>query len=343
MKRACGICLALTAIAALTATVVAQEAFPPRAVSPLLLVRTIPLPGVEGRFDHMALDPKSARLFATVYGNDTVEVIDLRRSRRIHSIEGLNEPQGVAYIPESNQIVVSNAGDGQCKIYDAESYKLIKTVNFPSDSDQLRYDPSTRRVYVGYGEGAIGAIDVTKNVRVADDFEVGAHPESFQLETSGPRIFVNLQSISQIAVINRNTRQVTKWKLTEAGTNFPMALDEPHRRMFVGARRPGRLLVYDIDSGKVVASLPSAADTDDLWYDPDRKRIYVPGGEGFIFVFEQIDADHYRPIAKIPTAVGARVSFYSPETVGKHNDLYLAVPSRANQGAEMWVYETVDE
>jgi DNA-binding beta-propeller fold protein YncE len=343
MKRLCGFCLALTVIAVLTTTVVAQESFPSRAVPPLLLVRTIPLPGAEGRFDHMALDPKGARLFATVYGNDTVEVIDLRRSKRVHSIEGLNEPQGVAYVPESNQIVVSNAGDGLCKIYDAASFKLIKTVNFPSDSDQLRYDPATRRVYVGYGEGAIGAIDVTKNERVGDDFEVGAHPESFQLESSGPNIFVNLQSINQIAVINRKTRQVAKWKLTEAGTNFPMALDEPHRRMFVGARRPGRLLVYDIDSGKVVATLPSAADTDDLWFDPDRKRIYVPGGEGFIYVFQQIDADHYQPIAKIPTAVGARVSFYSSETVGKHNDLYLAVPSHANQAAEMWVYETVDE
>jgi DNA-binding beta-propeller fold protein YncE len=343
MKRVCGIFLAITVIAVLTATVVAQESFPSRAVPPLLLVRTIPLPGVEGRFDHMALDPKGARLFATVYGNDTVEVIDLRRSKRVHSIEGLNEPQGVAYVPESNQIVVSNAGDGLCKVYDAASFNLIKTVNFPSDSDQLRYDPATRRVYVGYGDGAIGAIDVTKNERVGDDFEVGAHPESFQLETSGPRIFVNLQSINQIAVINRKTRQVAKWKLTEAGTNFPMALDEPHRRMFIGARRPGRLLVYDMDSGKVVASLPSASDTDDLWFDPDRKRIYVPGGEGFIYVFQQIDADHYQPIAKIPTAVGARVSFYSSETVGKHNDLYLAVPSHGNLQAEMWVYETVDE
>jgi DNA-binding beta-propeller fold protein YncE len=343
MKRVCGICLATAVIAILTTTVLAQQSFPPRAVPSLLLVRTIPLPGVEGRFDHMALDPKGARLFATVYGNDTVEVIDLRRSKRVHSIEGLNEPQGVAYVPESNQIVVSSAGEGLCKIYDAESYKLIKTVNFPSDSDQLRFDAASRRVYVGYGDGAIGSIDVTKNERVAEDFEVGAHPESFQLETTGSRIFVNLQSINQIAVINRKTHEVAKWKLTEAGTNFPMALDEPHRRMFIGARRPGRLLVYDMDSGKVVASLPSAFDTDDLWFDPDRKRIYVPGGEGFIYVFQQIDADHYQAIEKIPTAVGARVSFYSTETVGKHNDLYLAVPSHGNQAAEMWVYETVDE
>jgi DNA-binding beta-propeller fold protein YncE len=343
MKRVCSICVAVAVIAILTTTVLAQQSFPPRAVPPLLLVRTIPLPGVEGRFDHMALDPKGAKLFATVYGNDTVEVIDLRRSKRVHSIEGLDEPQGVAYVPESNQIVVSSAGEGRCKIYDAESYKLIKTINFPSDSDQLRYDAASRRVYVGYGDGALGSIDVTKNERVAEDFEVGAHPESFQLETSGPRIFVNLQSINQIAVINRKTHEVAKWKLTEAGTNFPMALDEPHRRMFIGARRPGRLLVYNMDSGKVVASLPSAFDTDDLWFDPDRKRIYVPGGEGFIYVFQQIDADHYQAIDKIPTAVGARVSFYSTETVGKHNDLYLAVPSHGNQAAEMWVYETVDE
>ena len=214
-------------------------------------------------------------------------------------------------------------------------------MKFPSDADQLRYDPATKRVYVGYGEGAIGAIDMTTNKRLDGDFEVGVHPESFQLEESGPRIFVNLASISQIAVIDRKTRAITKWKLEEAGTNFPMALDGPHRRLFVAARRPARLLVLDLDSGKEIASLPGAADTDDMWFDATRKRIYVPSGEGFIFVYQQIDPDRYQRIAKIPTAIGARTSAYYGQ-VGKHNSLYLAVPARANRGAELWIYETRD-
>jgi DNA-binding beta-propeller fold protein YncE len=320
----------------------AQETLPSDESAPLVLVRIIPMEGVEGRFDHMAVDNKSGRIFAAVYGNDSVEVLDVQRGRRIHSIQaGFVKPQMVAYIPESNRIVVSSEGDGSCKILDADTYKLIDTVKFSDDADQLRYDPATKRVYVAYGDGAIGMFDATNNKRIEGDFEVGVHPESFQLEEKGPRIFVNLASISQIAVIDRNTRKIERWKLQEAGTNFPMALDEAHRRLFVAARRPARLLVLDMDTGKEIASLPGAADTDDMWYDADRKRIYIPSGEGFIFVYQQIDPDRYQRIAKIPTAVGARTSAYYGQ-VGKHNSFYLAVPARANRGAEMWVFETRD-
>lgn len=247
----------------------------------------------------------------------------------------------VAYIPESNRIVVSNEGDGSCEVFDASTYKLIDTVKFSDDADQLRYDPVTKRVYVAYGddaESAIGVFDATTDKRLENDFKLDAHPESFQLETKGPRIFVNLASIGQIAVIHRDSHQIENWKLGSAGTNFPMALDEERRRLFVAARRPARLLVLNMDSGKEVASLPGAADTDNMWYDVDRKRIYVPSGEGFIFVYQQIEADRYERIAKIPTAVGARTSAYYGQ-VGKHNSFYLAVPATANRGAELWVYE----
>lgn len=323
----------------------AQETLPADETAPLVLVRIIPIPGVEGRFDHMAVDNKGGRVFAAIYGNDSVEVIDTARGKRVHSLqEGFSKPQMVAYLPDSNRIVVSNEGDGSCKIFDADTYKLLDTVKFSDDADQLRYDPAAKRVYVGYGddaESAIGVFDATTNKRLEGEFKVAAHPESFQLEEKGPRIFVNLASISQIAVIDRNTRKIVNWKLEQAGTNFPMALDEAHRRLFVAARKPARLLVLDMDSGKEIASLPGAIDTDDMSYDSDRKRIYVTSGEGFIFVYQQIDADRYQRIAKIPTAIGARTSAYTGQ-VGKHNSFYLAVPARANRGAELWVYETRD-
>jgi DNA-binding beta-propeller fold protein YncE len=335
------VCLAV--LFALSTTARAQEQTPSNdEFAPLVLVRIIPMPDVQGRFDHMAVDNKTGRLYAAVYGDDTVQVLETQRGKRVHSInEGLTKPQMVAYLPDSNRIVVSNEGDGSCKIFDADSYKLIDTVKFADDADQLRYDPVTKRVYVGYGDGAIGMFDATTDKRIEGDFELGAHPESFQLEEKGPRIFVNLASVSQIAVIDRNTRKIEKWKLEEAGTNFPMALDEEHHRLFVAARRPARLLVLDTDSGKIVASLPGAADTDDMAYDATRKRIYVPSGEGFIFVYQQIDPNRYQRIAKIPSAIGARTSAYYGQ-VGKHNSLYLAVPGRSNRGAEVWVYETRD-
>ena len=341
IRKSGATCLAV--LFAFLARVGAQEqALSNDEFAPLVLVRIIPMPDVQGRFDHMAVDNKTGRLYAAVYGNDSVEVLEVQRGRRVHSIQaGFSKPQMVAYLPDSNRIVVSNEGDGSCKVFDADTYKLIDTVKFSDDADQLRYDPATKRVYVGYGDGAIGMFDATTNKRIEGDFELGAHPESFQLEEKGPRIFVNLASVSQIAVIDRNTHKIEKWKLEEAGTNFPMALDEEHHRLFVAARRPARLLVLDTDSGKVIASLPGAADTDDMAYDATRKRIYVPSGEGFIFVYQQIDADRYERIAKIPSAIGARTSAYYGQ-VGKHNSLYLAVPGRSNRGAELWVYETRD-
>lgn len=320
----------------------AAQELPSDESAPLVLVRIIPIPGVVGRFDHMAVDNNGGRVFAAVYGNDSVEVLDTARGTRDKSIhEGFVKPQMVAYLPEMNRIVVSSEGDGSCKILDASTYKPIDTVKYSDDADQIRYDPIAMRVYVAYGDGAIGVFDAKTNQKIGQDFEVGVHPESFQLEEKGPKIFVNLASISQIAVIDRNTHKIEKWKLQSAGTNFPMALDETRRRLFVAARKPARLLVLDMDSGKEIASLPGAIDTDDMSYDQDRKRIYVTSGEGFIFVYQQIDPDRYERIAKIPTTIGARTSVYTGQ-VGKHNSFYLAVPARADRGAELWVYETRD-
>ena len=319
----------------------AAQELPTDESAPLVLVRIIPIPGVMGRFDHMAVDNSGGRVFAAVYGNDSVEVLDTARGIRDRSIhEGFVKPQMVAYLPDMNRLVVSSEGDGSCKVLDAATYKLIETVKFSDDADQLRYDAAAKRVYVGYGEGAIGVFDATTNKKI-EDFQVGVHPESFQLEEKGPKLFVNLASISQIAVIDRNTHKMEKWKLQSAGTNFPMALDEAHRRIFVAARKPARLLVLDMDTGKEIASLPGAIDTDDMSYDSDRRRIYVTSGEGFIFVYQQIDPDRYQRIAKIPTTIGARTSAYTGQ-VGKHNSFYLAVPARADRGAELWVYETRD-
>ena len=330
---------ALLAYLFLSAFARAQEL--PSSELPLVLDRIIAIPGAEGRFDHMAVDAKTGRVFAAVYGNDTVVVLDVHRSRTIRTISGgLDEPQAVAFLPELNRIVVSNSGDGSCKFFDGTTYEPLTIAKFADDADQLRYDASKGLIYVGYGD-AIGALDASTSKIVGESFELGAHPESFQLESSGTHIFVNLASRNEIALIDRNTRKIEKWALTGAGTNFPMALDEKHRRLFVAARRPATLLVLDMDSGREVTRLPGPADSDDMWYDATRRRIYVPGGEGLIFVYQQKDADHYTLLAKVPSAIGARTSAYYGQ-VGKHNSLYLAVPGRSNRGAELWIYETRD-
>jgi len=295
----------------------------------------IALPGVEGRIDHMAVDLKGRRLFVAALGNNTVEVIDLAAGNRVYSIPGLHEPQGIAYIPATDRIVVANAKDGSCRIFDGRTFRQTAVVDCKEDADNVRYDPAAGRIYVGYGSGGLAVINLEQGKRIGD-IPLAGHPESFQLETAGKRIFVNVPTARQIAVLDREKQAVVStWPVQQAEANFPMALDEAHHRLLVGCRKPARLLVIDTESGKPVASHPCAGDTDDLFYDAKLQRVYVSGGEGAISVFDQTDADHYRPLATIPTAAGARTGLFVPAT----GCLYLAVPHRGSQKAEIWVYK----
>jgi YVTN family beta-propeller protein len=294
------------------------------------------LNNVEGRIDHLAVDLKGQRLFVAALGNNTVEVIDLKTGNRDHTIAGLREPQGVGFVPESNRLFVGNAKGGACDIFDGASFKRIKSVKFSDDADNIRYDAAAGRVYVGYGDGALGVVDATSGERVGD-IKLDGHPESFQLEKSGPRIFVNIPTARKIAVVDRAKAAVIASWPAEARDNFSMALDEQRHRLFVGFRKPAKLSVFDTETGKVVASLDSPGDADDVFYDRTRRRVYVSGGEGSIAIFQQKDADRYDPVAKIPTAAGARTALFIPEL----NRLYLAVPHRGRQGAEIRVYEAL--
>ncbi len=281
-------------------------------------------------------------LIGSALGNDSVEIVDAFAGKVVRTIKGLAEPQGVLYVGgDINKLYVANAGDGKLRIYDGKNFNLVETLDFGENTDNLRYDPDAKRVYVGYGEdneSAIGVVDAAASKRLDDAGKLDSHPESFQLELSGPRIFVNIASKEKISVIDRNTKKVSEWLLPGLKANFPMALDETDHRLFIGTRKPARLAVIDTASGKVIVNIPCAGDMDDLYYDTSRKRIYVPGGEGFISVFQQNNPDHYESMGKIPSAVGARTGLWYE----KRDRLYLAVPGRANQGAELWVYEAQD-
>ena len=301
---------------------------------PLRLVQTIPLPGVEGRIDHFSVDLDGARLFVAALANNTVEVVDLEAGQDIASIGGFSEPQGVAYVPGSDKLFVANGGDGTVDSFDGTTFDLLNVTPFADDADNLRYDAAADQLYVGYGRGALGILDATSEELVGD-IPLAGHPESFQLERFGPRLFVNVPAAQRIQVVDREQGVVVDNWPVPVGGNFPMALDEDNQRLFVAARSPAQLLVYDTSSGDLVAQLDCAGDADDVFYDALTGRIYVSGGAGFISVFQQDDADQYQLIVNIPTAAGARTSLFVPE----FNRLYLAVPHLGAQAAEIWVYE----
>lgn len=304
-----------------------------QASRPLRLEKTIELPDVQGRIDHMSVDVKGGRLFVSALGNNTVEVIDGKAGKRLKTIGGLPEPQGVLYVPAIDRLYVANAKDGSVRIFDGSSYAAIKTIDYGDDADNLRYDPDHKRIYVGYGSGALAEIDEEGNK--VGEIKLDTHPESFQLEKDSPRIYVNLPKSRKVVVLDREKRAiVASWPVGIALANYPMALDQADHRLFVITRLPARLLVFDTTTGKIVQRLPAVGDCDDVFYDQTAKRIYASGGEGAISVFEQQDADHYKESVRITTVKGARTSFFSSEL----DRLFLAVRRQGTQSAAIQIY-----
>ena len=252
-------------------------------------------------------------------------------------------PQGSVYAPDVKKLFVGSE-EGKLYIYDGGSLELITSLDFGDDVDNLRYDAAESRVYAGFGEGksgAIGMVDARTNQRLSREYKMGAHPESFQLPDTHSHIFVNVPDLHEIASVARLDGVTEDWLLKQRG-NFPMALDERLERLFVATRQPARLVILDTDSGRVVATLPVVQDSDDLFYDEERKRVYASGGEGFISVFQQDDPDRYRLLAKIPSAVGARTSGYFGKGKKGFDRYYVAVPARADHGAEVLIYTVQD-
>jgi DNA-binding beta-propeller fold protein YncE len=317
--------------------------------SPALELKArITLPNVTGRMDHLGVDIKGRRLFATAFNNHTVEVIDLQAAQRVRTFSDLAEPQGALYDPSINRLFVSSSMDGTVKIFDGTTFQMLATVKLSSDADNLRYDAHSNRVVVGYGgekflrgkpvrgqgDGALVFLDSTgkKNQEIPLD----AHPESFQIEKSGTRVFVNVPDHKEVEVADVvKDSLLAHWPVTTCADNFPMTLDEAHHRLFVACRTPALLLVLDTESGKTVASHPIVEHTDDLFYDASKGRIYILG-EGFIEAWQQKDPDHYDKIGRYPTPAGARTGLFVPDW-GK---LFVAVPDHGKKEAEILVFET---
>ena len=291
----------------------------------------IELPDVKGRIDHFGVDADGQRLFVAALGNNTVEVIDLKTGRHARTLKGFAEPQGIQHVPAAKRIYISNGKGNRVDVLDAASYTVLKRIEGLEDADNIRYDAAAKLLYVAY-EGGLRVLDAMTG-EPTGDLKLRGHPESFQLEAAGPRIFANLPGSREVAVVDRASGKVSaSWKLDGAAANYPMALDEATHRLFVGTRNPPLLLVYDTESGKIVAKLPVGGDTDDVFFDAQGKRVVVICGEGVVNIFRQQDADHYPVDKTIKTAPRARTGFLLAGW------LYVAAPA-VNGPAAIMAYE----
>src|SRR5216684_7141798 len=311
---------------------------------PLKLIETIPLPGLkDGYFDHFTPDVDGHRIFLTAEANGKVQVFDTNTNKLIHTIEDLKAPHAILYRNDLKKLFIVDGDDSAIKVYDSDSYQMTAQIKLSIDADSIAYDPATKYVYVVNGGreahtpySLISVVDTNTSKKLRDIKINSNHVEAIVLEKSGPRMFLNITGQNAVGVLDRNKSALTAtWPLPAGDKlNVAMAFDEAAHRLFVATRTPGKLIVLNSDTGKVVASVAAVGMVDDMAYDAKQKRIYVAGDQ-FVDVFNQKDADHYALLGRVSGSFRAKTGILVPEL----NRYYLAVPHHENQGAEVRVYD----
>ena len=314
--------------------------------APLKLLHSTPLPELhDGDFDHLTPDVVGNRLFVTAEENSKVLVFDLKTNKLIHTFDDLKAPHSMLYRADLKKLFVVDSELAEVKIYETESYKPAGSIKVREGADASGYDPATKYLYVVNGgkdahepNAYITVVDVASG-KTEGDIKIDSDDvEGMVFEKSGPRMFVNVRGKNAVEVFDRTSRDlVATWPISQAGKNpTAVAFDEDAHRLFLGTRVPGKLVILDSDSGKVVNGYPAAAMVDDMAYDSHSKRIYFAGTE-FLDVFHQSDADHYDRIGHVATSFRAKTGVLVPEL----NRFYLAVPHHEKQMAELRVYEVL--
>jgi DNA-binding beta-propeller fold protein YncE len=313
------------------------------AASPLELVQTIPLPGISGRFDAFGVDVKGNRLFVTPLDHKSVEVVDLKTGKVIHSIPGIEKAHAVLYRGDLNEIFVTDGPAGSLKIFKADSYDLVKEVKPLAAPDGILYDPSSHKLYIVTGGdnakldySLIAVVDTDKGEHVGDIRVDSDTVEEMRLESSSQRLFAVNRPKNRIDVADRERRTVlASWPLTLGSTPVGLAFDESNHRLFVGCRSE-KMVVLDSTSGKEITSMPIAKGIDGMVFDPATKRIYSEANTGAIDVFQEVDPDHYQSLGTIPIGTPAKPGLLVPEL----NRYFVAVPPHGDTAdAQILVYQ----
>jgi DNA-binding beta-propeller fold protein YncE len=324
------------------------------------LVETIPLPG-DGYMDHLAIDVKGQRLFVSGEAAKSLIVVDLHAGKVIHETKGLSAmPKKPFYLPETDEVWITLT-DSSIVAISGSTYEVTKTVKLSGYGDPNRgadnaaYDPATHLIYAGVevfenfgGSGQHGSTDAsidvvdTKTGKLVGSIKLpGGDPAGITIEPSGKRLYVTMGDIvdgeSHVAVVDLEKRRViAQWPITGGPVPHTAGLDASHHRLFVGSRtiahtgniggghqhEPGKLVVIDTETGKVVQVLDSVGGADDLQYDDATARIYFMGTTGTVAVFKEIDPDHFQLLGKVPTGAISKTGLWVPEL----KRFYSAVP-----------------
>jgi DNA-binding beta-propeller fold protein YncE len=309
----------------------------------LVLNRIIPLPGLNTKFDHLAIDEAGSRLFIAATTVHAVEVVDLKTDKIQQSITGLGKPHGLAWVAATGSLYVSDGALGELRVYKGTPLALAGTIKLSDDADDMVYDAARQLLFVGYGgkdaaNPANVAVVNTAEFRLKANVATTAHPEGIAVDPQSGRAFANIADAGEVAVIDAKTKTATAlWKLTNAADNVPLAFDSRDQLLFVACRKPGMLIVLDAKTGKEIASLPAAGGADDLFYDPALSRVYLISGIGEVDVFQVNATRHLQSLGVLSTSAGAKTALFVPT----QNLLYVGVPVAGEHPSEIRVYATV--
>jgi DNA-binding beta-propeller fold protein YncE len=291
----------------------------------------IPLGDISGRIDHLAYDSARQRLYVAELGNNSVGIVDLKERRLLRTVAGFKEPQGIGYEASTDTVYVANGGDGSLRLFRGADFSAIGTIDLGADADNVRVDSTARRVYVGHGDGAIAVIDAVARKRIAD-IPFKGHPESFQLESDGPRIFVNAPDAGAIQILSRDTNTaIGSWSTAELQANYPLAADLTNHRILAVFRRPARMEAFDATTGTRLGGSDVCGDADDLFVDARRERVYVICGEGSVDSYAS--GTGFARLDRLPTSHGSRTGLYLPD----NNLLAVAIRAATKEPAAIWL------
>lgn len=281
--------------------------------APLKLADSVELPGYTGDFDHFAMDRKDGRVFLAGEESAELEVFDLKSGKIIQRMKGFGVPHSVLYMPGTNEILVID-GEKPSQVFDAASLKVKRSYALPKGADSVGYDRSSKHLWVVTGGKDVPQKDsnlieldpetgkIFRSVHLDAD-----HVEAMAVDQNGPDLYVNVTDKNYLAVIDKASGKIVKQiPIKEAEQNAPIAMDERNHRLFEVTRKPGKLIILNADTGQVIASFPAPERTDEVVWDPDNRRIYVAGGQGYISVVQQDGPDKYSEIARVTSQPGAK-------------------------------------
>jgi DNA-binding beta-propeller fold protein YncE len=311
--------------------------------APLRLVTKLTMPSsVEGRFDHLGIDQKGSRLFVAAESAHQVLIFDMKSGKYLRSIEGIEIPHAIFVREDRNRIYVTDGGAGAVKVYDGNTYALLKSIPLKLDADSIGYDPATHFLYIDNGGGdahesfsMLSVVDTTHDTKVADIKIDGDTLEGMAMEKSTEKLYVNNPAKNQVEELNRKARSITaSWPVTLGKRNVAMALDEASHRLFV-ASRSGNISVFDTTTGKEITSMPIGKGVDDLAFDPATKRIYAPcGGDGLIYIYEPSTTEKYKLAGKVPSGPGGKNALLD-KSLGRY---FAIVPPKGTTAGAVYAY-----